>query len=226
MSDAAGSSLAAEPVVVEQARAAFDGLSVTYTYPGTVSVASGADRVRLALGTLSTQATLVAQAVPLSDSTAFLMADFTNDTGELLLPSHEVSFYLDDRFVGQRPLPMIAAGAEADIPIDGLRLTRTILGRNEGDRGVITRSNELSEDVRIKVENLTGETWPVRLLDRVPYSEQEDLEITWSATPRPSKEGVEDKRGVMEWSFDSAPGSTQEIRLSHTIKWTEGQILR
>lgn len=227
--DQAEGRVAAEPVAVEEAEANFDGLSVTYAYPGTVSVASGADRVRLALGELETEADLIAQAVPLSDQTAFLMAEFTNDMGELLLPTVEASFYLDGRFVGQRSLQLVAAGAEAELsfgPIDGLRLTRTVLDRNKGDRGVITRSNELTEDVRIEVENLTGEDWPLRLIDRVPYSEQEDLDITWQAQPRPVETDLDGKRGVMAWTFDVPAGGTQTVTLSHTIEWPEGMFLQ
>ncbi|QFT91652.1 hypothetical protein FIU86_02280 [Roseovarius sp. THAF9] len=215
-----------EPVV---AAADFDGLSVTYSYPGTVAVATGADRVRLSLGTLEAQAETVAKAVPLNDSSAFLVAEFTNDTGELILPSAEASFYLDGRFVGQRFLDLIPAGEAAELsfgPIDGLRLTRTVEDRAEGDRGVISKSNRIEETVRIEVENLTGETWPLRVLDRVPVSEQEDLEISWEATPTPAEERVEDKRGVLAWAFELGAGETQEIRLSHTIKWPDGMVLR
>ena len=227
-----------EPVIVADmasagkrivAAANFDGLSVTYTYPEPVAIASGADNVRLALDTLSTQATLVAEAVPLWDNTAFLMAAFTNDMGELILPSSEANFYLDGTYQGQRAIDTIAAGAEAELafgPIEGLRLNRTVLDRQQGDSGVITRSNDLTEKVRIEIENLTGETWPVRVLDRVPYSEQEDLEISWTAQPRTTEQNVDDKRGVLAWSFELPGGETREIRLNSDLEWPDGMILR
>ena len=108
----------------------------------------------------------------------------------------------------------------------GLQLERTVLGRNEGDRGVLSRSTELTEEVRIDVENLTGETWEMRVLDRVPYSEQEDLEINWNAAPHASEMDIDGKRGVLAWEFDIAPGDTQEIKLTHTLKWPEGMMLQ
>lgn len=218
-----------EPMMIEQAAASFDGLSVTYDYPGLVSVATGVDRVRLALGTLSTDVALSARAVPLSDETAFLMATLTNDTGELILPTSEAMLYLDGRFVGRRHIGLIAAGDEAELsfgPIDGLRLTRTVLDRNEGDRGILSKSNALSEEVRIEVQNLTGESWPVELRDHVPYSEQDDLLIRWSATPKPDEETVEDKRGVLAWRFDLPAGDTKTVSLSHTIEWPDGMELQ
>ncbi|WP_101067218.1 DUF4139 domain-containing protein [Roseovarius salinarum] len=221
---------AAEPAVVrEEAAARFDGLSVTYDYPSPVDVASKADRLRLSLGTLEARAETVARAVPLRDDSAFLMARFENDTGTLVLPTREARFYLDGRFVGQRAMGMIPAGAEARLsfgPIHGLRLTRTVLGREEGDRGVITRSSELTEEVRIEVENLTGEAWPVRVLDRVPYSEQEDLEITWQAQPRPAETDVDGKRGILAWSFELPAGESRTIELDKRLEWPDGKVLR
>ena len=217
------------PVMVEQAAASFDGLSVTYTYPGTINVANQADRVRVALGTLETKVDLTAEASPLSDQTAFLMASLTNDMGELILPTWEAMFYMDGRFVGQRALELIPSGGEAELsfgPIEGLRLTRAIVDRNEGDRGVIRKSNEVSEHARITIENLTGETWPIRLLDRVPYSEQEDLRITWEADMTPSEKDVDDKRGVLAWEFDLPAGDSKTINLVHEIEWPEGQNLQ
>ena len=212
----------------EAASADFDGIAVTYSYPSLVSIASGADNVRLSLGKLSTSAKMVAQAVPISDQTAFLMAQITNDMGELILPGTSM-VYLDGRYIGRRGLPLIPAGGEIDLPfgpIDGLRLTRIVLDRNEGDRGVISRSNEITEAVEIKVENLTKEAWPIRLLDRVPYSEQEDLEITWRAQPRPTAEDVEGQRGILAWEFDLDAGDSSTIKLDHAMEWPDGQILR
>lgn len=218
----------AEPMVAEEADATFDGLAVTYSYPSPVSVASNADNVRISLGELSTTAKTVAQAVPLSDQSAFLMAEITNDMGELILPGTAM-YYLDGRFIGQQHLDLMPAGVEAELafgPIDGLRLTRTVLDRNEGDRGLISKSNEMTEAVEIKVENLTGEEWPLRVLDRVPYSEQEDLEITWRAQPQPSAEDIDGKRGILSWEFDLGAGDSQVITLDHAMEWPEDKVLR
>ncbi|EDM70464.1 hypothetical protein RAZWK3B_04947 [Roseobacter sp. AzwK-3b] len=225
----AESMAAPAPAMITQAAPEFDGLSVRYVYPGTVSVASGADRVRVDLGLIERPADPIARAVPLLDDRAFLMAGFTNDDRELILPTDEARFYLDERFVGQRPIAMIPAGAEAELsfgPIDGLRLTRMIPSREEGGRGVFTASNALEETIRIEVENLTAEPWPLRVLDRVPYSEQQELEIDWTAAPRPAAQDVDGKRGVLEWRFTLEPAATQEIVLDYTLEWPEGKLLR
>ncbi|MFD0858845.1 DUF4139 domain-containing protein [Roseovarius aquimarinus] len=214
--------------IVETASAEFDGLSVSYDYAPPVSVASGADALRIALGTLETEATIEARAVPLYDSNAFLMAEFTNDTGELILPG-ETHFYLGESYVGQTMGDLIPAGAKSEAsfgPIDGLTLMRTVLDREEGGSGLIRKSNDLDETARIEIENLTAEAWPVRLLDRVPYSEQEDLQIDWQAEPRPDEVDVEDQTGVLAWDFEMAPGETRRLRIDYSMQWPEEQELR
>ncbi|WP_136636391.1 mucoidy inhibitor MuiA family protein [Pseudooceanicola onchidii] len=218
------------PVMEEvTATSQFDGLSVTYSYPDRVSVANEADAVKISLGTLDFTPEVFARAVPLSDPTAFLAAEFTNDSGELILGGGAAQFYLDGTFVGQRYLDLIANGDKAELsfgPIEGLRLERVVLDRQEGDRGVITRRNEQNEEVQITLRNLTARSWSVRLRDRVPYSEQEDLEISWDAQPVPTETNIDDLRGVLEWRFDMAPKTDQRVELNHRIRWPDGKVLR
>lgn len=226
---AEGAEMAA-PVVEEASTVpTYDGLAVRYDYGTPVSLANAADALRITLGTIQTDAKVRAFAAPLYDETGFMMASITNDMGELILPSSHVNLFVDGRFVGASHLgEVIPVGAEADIAfgaIDGLRLKRTVT-RNEGDRGMISRSTELSEDVRIEVENLTGEAWPLVVFDRVPYSEQEELDISWSATPRVSVEDYEDRQGVMAWEMQIGAGETRQIGLSYELEWPEGKVLR
>ncbi|WP_322867634.1 mucoidy inhibitor MuiA family protein [Aquicoccus sp. G2-2] len=206
-----------------------DGLNVSYDYPETLDLASSADQVRLGLGAVSFDATIKAVAVPKRDKTAFLVATFTNSSGELILPSVATQLFRDDAYVGQTAsAEAIPSGGEATLafgPIEGLTLNR-VSTRNEGDRGVLSKSNELTEKVRIEVKNLTGESWPLRVLDQVPYSEQEDLVITWNAKPRPDETDVDDKKGVLAWDSTINAGETQVLNLNYSLEWPDGKLLR
>ncbi|MDF1856350.1 DUF4139 domain-containing protein [Pseudooceanicola sp.] len=217
-----------EPVMAV-ADARYDGLSVTYSYGNPVSIATGADELRIALGSLSFQPEITARAVPIRDETAFLMAGFVNGADEIILPSDQSEFYLNGTFVGLRETALVAAGDRAEFsfgPIEGLRLTRRVLDRNEGDRGVINRSNQIEERVEIGLRNLTSEAWAVHLLDQVPYSNQEDLEIDWTATPAPSQKDVDGNRGILGWNLMLEPGAERTIRLDQQLKWPADKVLR
>ncbi len=205
------------------------GLAVTYTFSDPVNIASDADAVRIPFDTLSLPATLSARAVPYLDNRAYLVATVTNTSAEPLLPAYDSLRFYQDSFVGSTEFPEIASGAQADLgfgPIAGLQLKRTILNRAESDRGLISRSNEQTEDIRITVENLTDQAWSMDLRDRVPFSEQEDLRITYSATPKPDTDALDDRRGILQWTFPLSAGGTKTLNTSTKITWPEGQHLR
>jgi uncharacterized protein (TIGR02231 family) len=221
-----------EPVVATAApmtaEMSYQGDTVIYDYPTPVDLASGVENLRLALDEVKFEAKVIAQAVPRLDATAFVVAKVVNSGAEILLPG-EAFLYRDGALTGMAQLDAVASGAEFELgfgAIDGIRLTRDMPMRAEGDRGVFVGSTQIEEQAVLEVENLTGEAWPVRVLDRVPYSEQEDLEITWSADPAPSEADVGGKRGVLAWEFDLAPGAAKEIKLNSLMSWPEGMVLQ
>lgn len=218
----------AAPVAMETAQAAIEGDVVVYHYPTPVDVATGVENLRLALDEIKLTPKIDARAVPRLDRTAFVMASFTNDSAEILLPG-QAYLMREGTLVGSTYLETIAPGDKAEVAfgaIDGLRLTRNMPLRAEGDRGILTSSSLIEEQAVLKLENLTDEAWPVRLLDLVPYSEQEDLEITYSADPAPTEVDVDGQRGILAWEFEMAAGEVKEVTLDHAISWPEGKALQ
>jgi uncharacterized protein (TIGR02231 family) len=207
--------------------AAMMGATLTYHYATPVDLRDGVDGLRLALDQVTLAPQIRAEAVPARDMTAYLTALTKNTSGEVLLPGRAMLF-ADGALVGSTDLPLTAAGAEMTLgfgPIDGLRLTRTV-SNNEGDRGIISKSNQKTETVQIKVENLTQESWPLYLMDQVPYSEQEDLSISYTASPAATETDVKDQKGVLAWESEIAAGETQEISIETTLSWPSGKVLQ
>ncbi|MBU1281729.1 MAG: DUF4139 domain-containing protein [Alphaproteobacteria bacterium] len=222
-------SVMAAPMAMDKqmATANLTGLSLTYSYPTPATLYSNEGMSEFALSEVALTPELMVRAVPLFEDTGYLMAHFTNDTGEMLVPG-SVRLIRDGVSLGETRLDTVVDGAEVDLAfgvVDGIRVTRTVLAKNEGDRGVISKSNEMSSDVRISVENLTAKSWPMEVIDRVSVSEQEDLKVDWSATPMPDVTNLDDKRGVMAWHFDLEAGKTQDITLKESLRWPEGMAL-
>ncbi|MEJ8562798.1 DUF4139 domain-containing protein [Yoonia sp. GPGPB17] len=210
------------------AQADFSGATVTYVYPGRVDIRNGVEDLRLPLDTLNFETDVWAEAVPSRDQIAYRMAEFTNDTGEVMLPGQALIF-ADGTMIGFSQLPLLAAGADTEMgfgPLDGLRLTRAIPNKTEGDVGVFTSSNQLTEQAVMTVENLTGQDWAVKLRDAIPYSEQEDLEVAFTANPAVTRRDPEGLRGILEWDLDVAAGDKQEVTLDYTLTWPSGFVLR
>lgn len=229
--------ISAEPSVTpptEMAEAApttasFEGPGVSYQVADPVDVAPDADGIRVTLDTIGFAVRVFARAVPARDTTAFLMAETVNASAEPLLAAPSAQLFVDGDLVGQTSFDAVAAGEDVTFafgPIEDLRLTRTLLDRSNSDRGLISRRNTRFETVRISVENLGPETWQIELRDAVPYSEQEDLQINWTAQPAPDQTNVEDRRGLLQWSLTLGAEDRDEIVIEQDIRWPEGHQLR
>lgn len=228
-----GADLAESPMVTMEAAPApqpdFDGPGVTYTLTKPLTIAQNAEGVRVELDALEFDARVFSRAVPARDTTAFLMAEATNESFEPLLAADSAQVYIDGALVGQSTFAAVPAGgtfAQAFGPIEDLRLSHKVIDQSEGDRGLISRSNARTQEVRMGIENLGSKAWNIEMLEGLPYSEQDDLVIEWSAQPRASETDVDDRRGLTQWNLSLAPKATQEITIEQVIRWPDGKILR
>ncbi len=225
---AVGYAAGAPAVVMEMAPvvAEFNGLSVSYPYPEPISV-SATGEVLLAFDTLELETETENRAVPRWDETAFLIAMTENDSGEPILPGG-ARFYRDGALLGEGVLPLIPAGAEAEMAfgaLDHLQLTWIDRSLAEGDRGLFVSSNTQARQIAFGVENTGTDAESVRILYATPFAEQEDLELDLTLSPRPSEQDIEGQRGVSAWDMDVAPGEEVLIEMSVEFEFPEGQVL-
>ncbi len=205
----------------------WQGATVTYAYPKPASIRDGSDQLRLALDRIALTPDIFALAVPLSDDRGFVMAEVRNSGAEPLLPG-SARFYRDGALVGGGAIAMLAAGDTVELGfgrLDSMIVTREVPMRTEGDRGVFTTATERTETAVIRINNATNRDWPLRVRDQVPYSEQEDLAITYTATPPETDRDIKGQRGLLEWRMDVAAGAETEIRLEHSLSWPAGMVL-
>ena len=207
----------------------FDGPGVTYALPDTITIAQGAEDARVELDTLGFDARVYARAVPVRDTTAFLMAEAMNESREPLLAANTAQLFVDGALVGQTGFAAVPAGGDitqAFGPIEALRLRHAVLDRSEGDRGLINRSNAQTTETRLTIENIGSKAWDVEVMEAAPYSEQDDLVIDWSAKPAPDARDVDDRRGLIQWDITVQADSTVEIMTEQTVRWPDGKVLR
>ncbi|MGB5864514.1 MAG: DUF4139 domain-containing protein [Sulfitobacter sp.] len=220
-----------EPIMemAATAQANFDGPGVTYTLATPISIAQSAEGARVELDALEFDARVFARAVPSRDTSAFLMAQAVNASAEPLLAASSAQIFVDGALVGQSSFSAVPAGGDflsAFGPVEDLRLRHVVLDRSEGDRGLISRSNAQTQEVRLTVENIGADAWNLEVLHEVPYSEQDDLVIQWAAQPPADEIDVEERRGLVQWNVAIEPKASQEIMVEQNIRWPEGKVLR
>jgi uncharacterized protein (TIGR02231 family) len=207
----------------QQAVAEVDGFQVTFKIPGRVSLGANQGAKSLRVSTATIAPDLAVRSAPVLDPTAFLEASFKQNEDAPLLPGR-VAIYRDGAFVGRGKM----AGAAKDETVrlgfgadDKVKIERSVVKRNEGSAGMIVTTSKTDErSFKTSVRN--GHDFPLRIAieDQLPVSENEEIQVEMlpSTTP-PTATNLRDKRGVLEWAFETKPGEARDIAFAWRVRW-------
>jgi uncharacterized protein (TIGR02231 family) len=218
------------PAEYLQAAADFGDFRAEYHVPGRVSVESGKGARSMQIATEDAPAKLTIRAVPMISDAAYLQAAFTPPTGAPMLPGR-VALFRDGTFVGNGEVPMTSGGTNAGKEIDlgfgvddRVHVVRTALDRETGEHGILTSRKTDRRRYKITVENLHARPMDITVLDRVPYAEDENVTVTRLAeSSAPTVTNMDDKRGVLAWSYTYGPGEARDILNGYEVSWPAGQ---
>jgi uncharacterized protein (TIGR02231 family) len=206
----------------QQATADTGGFQAVFRIPGRVSIGAseGAKSFRIASATLAPD--LLVRATPSLDQTAYLEATFKQAEEAPLLPGR-ISLYRDNIFVGRGLMALtpkdeiVRLGFGAD---EKVKVTRTMVRRNESTSGILTSSKSDEREFRITVRNAHDTAIRVTVEDQLPVSEIGDIVVEMlPLTTAPTQKDVRDRRGVLAWTFDAQPGEMKEIKLGWRMRW-------
>ncbi|WGI22172.1 mucoidy inhibitor MuiA family protein [Amylibacter sp. IMCC11727] len=219
----------AEPVIETQEESAigvsFSGQTLLFNL-GTNAVDWKTESTSFNIDTLTFDLDLYAMANAAQDENPFLYTDLKNETGGVLL-SGPVSLHRDGTLIGDTYLPQLVPNQDEPVglgPLYGIQLKRDILSVEEGDSGFITSKSEINRSFRTTLISSLSYDMPVKLLDVIPTSENEDLVIRMDASPRPSDENRKGKRGVLVWDLNLGAGDTEIVNFGYQMKWPSGQV--
>lgn len=216
------------PAQEQEAAVETGGFQAVFRVPGRVSVAAseGAKSFRISTQTIAPD--LLVRAVPVLDETAYLEASFKH-TEEAPLLSGRVSLYRDGIFIGRghmAPTPKdetLRLGFGAD---EKVKVTRTITRKIEGSAGII--SSAKTDEREFKITLRSGHTRPIKAVieDQMPTSETAEIQVELlPVTTPPSERDLRDRRGVLAWNFEAAPGEVKEIKLGWRMRWPGDKVV-
>ncbi|WP_027570389.1 mucoidy inhibitor MuiA family protein [Bradyrhizobium sp. URHA0013] len=213
----------------QQAVAEIGDFQATYKIPGRISLGAAEGAKSLRIASMTVAADLMVRAAPVMDPTAFLEASFKQTDDTSLLPG-KVAIYRDGTFVGRGKL---SASAKDDIvrlgfgADDKVRIERAVLKRNEGSAGLLVTTSKTDER-SFKTTIRNGHDFPIKVAieDQLPVSENEDILVEMlPATTPPTASNIRDRRGVLEWSFDSKPGEVKDINFAWRVRWPKDKSM-
>jgi uncharacterized protein (TIGR02231 family) len=210
------------PVVQQQAIADFGDFRANFIIPGPVSVVSGGGVRSVRLATDTAEARLFATATPRIAEQAFLTAAFTLESQAPLLAGN-ANLFRDGSYVGMGRVAFANPGAEVELgfgPDDQVRVAFTLLSRESGQRGLITRVSTDERHYEITVDNLHTRPMEITIIDRVPVAEDERIIVErLGDTTEPTETDVDGTRGVLAWTYDYEAGETRTINNGYLVTW-------
>lgn len=214
--------------------ARIEGVSVTYDLPGSLALPSRSDRQFVSIASITAKADFTLLASPLLTDYVYLQAETLNDSNTILLPA-PASMFCDGRFVGKGSLPLVTIGEKftAGFGIDSqIQVTHEL----EQKKTRIQGGNRIDTyDYRIALSNYKNTHAKLRLLDRLPYSDDPSIKIELTKTSVPLSEDTEyvrslKKKGILRWDIELEPNTTGEkatiVKYSFTTEYDKNMQLQ
>ncbi|MFK7908173.1 MAG: DUF4139 domain-containing protein, partial [Chitinophagales bacterium] len=161
--------------------------------------------------------------VPKLDEGAFLLAKITN-WGNLNLLAGNANIFFDDTYIGQSFINpattadtlLLSFGRDEQIQIKRMELNDLSETNFLGNKRTETKTYEIS------VRNNKGTTAHIEILDQIPISQNENIEVKLIG-----KDGAEytEKYGKLLWRLDIPAGQTKKIKLEYSVKYPKGRLV-
>ena len=207
--------------IEQQAQVEAAPFQAIFTVPGKLTVMSTGEQKRVQLDEAALEPVLVVRTVPRINPKAFLYTKLNAPKTTPYLPG-QVSLFRDGTFVGTGGLPQLAPGEEFELgfgPDDSVRVRHAVVDEKRGESGIITSSKTDVRNYRISVKNLHERPIQLSILDQIPVSQNQDIKVDLVAKTQPSKQNVEDKRGVLAWDSMLAADEERVLEFGYRVQW-------
>ena len=198
-----------------------------YAVPGRLSVANTGEAKRVQLLEETMEPQVAVRTVPKEDAKAYLYAKLVLPKGSPLLPG-AVSLFRDGTFVGTSNLPILSPGEEHELGFgvdDLVRVRHSISEEKRGETGLISTSRTDSRNFKISVKSMHERAIALTVFDQIPASENQDIKVELLARTAPTKQNVDDKRGVLMWESKLEPDQEQIIEFGYRVSWPSAKSI-
>lgn len=198
-------------------------LSFEYRIPQLIDIESRNKETMLPLFSRKMHGEFYYYAVPRRSALTFLVCRATPDK-ELL--NGPLNVYFGGRYIGKTHLSEKKAGEEFQL---SLGADREVKARREKVRDKIkeTYFGKIKRDTivrelayKITVENLKSRSIGLKVLDSIPVSRTDRIEVKdLSVNPEPTEKDYLDREGVMLWDYKLDPGEEREISIAFVVTY-------
>jgi uncharacterized protein (TIGR02231 family) len=198
-------------------------LSFEYKIPQRIDIESRDKETMLPLFNRKISGEFYYYAVPRLSALTFLVCKAKPEK-ELL--SGPLNVYFGGRYIGKTQLSekkagevfQVSLGADREVKVRREKVRDTI---KETYFGKIKRDTIVRElTYKISVENLKSRSIVLKLLDSIPVSRTDRIEVKdLTMEPEPTEKNYHDKEGVMLWNYELDSGEKGEITLQFVVTY-------
>ena len=194
------------------------GLDYVYQAPTPATIPSSGKQVRIPLAAQTFRTTAFHEATPALATTAFLRARVRND-GKRPLLRGPATIFGDGELVGVGEIQTTGPGGDIEFPLGAdqdIRLVRQVVPSTK-TTGLIMKSDETTYDVQIQVGNYKKQPVTVEILDQVPRSRRDKVEVKLLGDQPAAARRRPTPTAWCAGGSSCAPGATQTLRLRYQI---------
>jgi uncharacterized protein (TIGR02231 family) len=129
--------------------------------------------------------------------------------------------FRDGSYVGLTQLKLTAPGEEVELSFgadDKVKIDHRLLSDGESQEGIISTDRRIERQYRTKVANRHERAIEITLMDQMPVSQDERIEVELlRSTTKPTETDPEDRKGVLAWRYLYQPGEEREIQFGYAV---------
>jgi uncharacterized protein (TIGR02231 family) len=211
-----------------------EGISVTYNLPGRLTLPSRSDQQLVTIAAINAKADFTLIATPLLTDYVYLQAALLNNSQTVLLPGPSNMFCAGE-FVGKANVPLVTIG-QTFIAGFGIDSQVQVTHELEDKQTRIQGGNRIDTySYRIALSNYKNTPVELRLLDRLPYTENNSIKIEMVKTNPELSQDSEyrntlAKKGILRWDLKLAPNTINQeatvVSYSFTMEYDRNMTLQ
>lgn len=211
-----------------------EGVSVMYGLPGKLTLPSKSDQQLVTIAAFDTPAKFVFVAAPLLTDYVYLQAAITNDSDTILLPG-QANMFRAGEFVGNGDMKLATIGQTftTGFGVDSqIQVTREFKDKKIDS----FLGNRIDENYyRLAIDNYYNKPVALRLVERLPWTENKELAIELTEVSHPLSTDAEYLRterdkGILRWDLELEPNTTGRdatvINYAFTLKYDNDMTIR
>ncbi|MCP4138272.1 MAG: mucoidy inhibitor MuiA family protein [bacterium] len=161
--------------------------------------------------------------IPKINPHAYLQAIGKNSMKTPILKG-KLNIFMGNDFVGSSNTGNILPGEDFELTLsvnENIRVTRKLDEKEVKESGFLSSTQKTRYTFFIKVENYTGNDIIMNILDQVPVSNQEDVEVEVHKFSH--KPVMRNKKGIIKWQLKMRSKETVKLTFSFTLSVPEGK---